>query len=79
MRKAAILTATLTGLLLVAACTPEQADAPAPPRATDRAPDPSQTSLIAVPIAADIAPLKRALERSVPRTLWLSLHWNLGR
>ena len=70
MHKAAILTATMAGLLLVAGCSQPQANAPAPPRATDRAPNPSQTSLIAVPIAADIAPLKRALERSVPRTLW---------
>lgn len=70
MRKAAILKAALAGVLLVAACTRQQADTPAPPRATDKAPNPSQTSLIAVPIAADIAPLKRALERSVPRTLW---------
>lgn len=42
----------------------------APPRATDKAPSPTQKSLIAVPISANIAPLKQALERAVPKTLW---------
>src|SRR3546814_12142815 len=42
----------------------------APPHATDVAPTPKQTSLIAVPIDADAAMLKSALERAVPRTLW---------
>lgn len=42
----------------------------APPRATDKAPSPTQTSLIAVPINASTASLKQALERAVPKTLW---------
>ncbi|MBU0823017.1 MAG: DUF4403 family protein, partial [Alphaproteobacteria bacterium] len=42
----------------------------APPRATDKAPSPTQTSLIAVPINADTTALKQALERAVPKTLW---------
>ena len=70
MRTVSILTAALIGAALLAACDSEQPVTAAPPRATDKAPNPSQTSLIAVPIAADIAPLRRALERSVPRTLW---------
>lgn len=42
----------------------------APPRATDKAPSPKQTSLIAVPIDASTASLTQALERAVPKTLW---------
>ena len=42
----------------------------APPRATDKAPSPKQTSLIAVPIDASTASLRQALERAVPKTLW---------
>ena len=42
----------------------------APPRATDKAPSPTQKSLIAVPINADTTALKQALERAVPKTLW---------
>lgn len=60
---ALLLTATL------AACD-RQTKVEAPPRATDKAPSPSQTSLIAVPINADITALKRELERAVPKTLW---------
>ena len=45
-------------------------DVEAPPRATDKAPSPTQTSLIAVPINASTASLKVALERAVPKTLW---------
>lgn len=58
----------LTGLL--SGCDPAKGGAKAPPHATDTAPIPSQTSLIAVPIDASIAPLRAALERAVPRTLW---------
>jgi len=61
---ASLLAATLT------ACDPAGGGAEAPPRATDKAPSPSQTSLIAVPIDADIGPLKRELERAIPKTLW---------
>lgn len=41
-----------------------------PPRATDKAPSPTQKSLIAVPINADITSLRQTLERAVPKTLW---------
>ncbi|MBA3941313.1 MAG: hypothetical protein C0520_08905 [Sphingopyxis sp.] len=52
------------------ACDPAKGGGEAPPHATDKAPSPSQQSLIAVPITANIAPLGSALERAVPRTLW---------
>ena len=58
----------LTGLL--SGCNPARGGAEAPPRATDKAPTPSQTSLIAVPIDANIALLRAELERAVPKTLW---------
>lgn len=58
----------LTGLL--SGCDPAKGGAKAPPHATDTAPIPSQTSLIAVPIDASIAPLRAELERAVPKTLW---------
>src|SRR3546814_12066501 len=45
-------------------------DVEPPPRATDRPPSPTQTSLIAVPIGASTASLKQALERELPQTLW---------
>ena len=61
---------TLMCLAFLAGCSSDTPTVNAPPRATDSAPNPSQRSLIAVPIDADIAPLKRALERAVPRTLW---------
>ncbi|MBE1529381.1 hypothetical protein GGC65_003837 [Sphingopyxis sp. OAS728] len=59
-------------LLLIgslAACD-RQTAVEAPPRATDKAPSPTQKSLIAVPINANTASLKQALERAVPKTLW---------
>lgn len=58
-----ILTAALTG------CD-RKTDVEAPPRATDKAPSPTQKSMIAVPINASTASLKQALERAVPKTLW---------
>lgn len=61
---AIVLTALLSG------CDPAKGGAKAPPHATDTAPIPSQTSLIAVPIDASIAPLRAELERAVPKTLW---------
>ncbi|MBU7588954.1 MAG: DUF4403 family protein [Sphingopyxis terrae] len=61
---ASCLAATLAG------CDPAKGGDEAPPHATDTAPSPSQTSLIAVPVNADIAPLKRELERAIPKTLW---------
>jgi hypothetical protein len=62
--------ATAMAILALSACDPKKGGDKAPPRATDAAPAPSQTSLIAVPINADIGPLKRELERIVPKTLW---------
>jgi hypothetical protein len=47
-----------------------QTEVEPPPRATDKAPSPTQKSLIAVPINANTASLRQALERAVPRTLW---------
>lgn len=65
----ALTVATLFSASL-AACDPAKGGAEAPLRATDTAPSPSQTSLIAAPIDASIAPLKPELERAIPRTLW---------
>ena len=42
----------------------------APPRATDTIKSEPQSSIIAVPIAIDLAALSAALEREVPRQLW---------
>ncbi|WP_227339924.1 DUF4403 family protein [Sphingopyxis sp. P8] len=60
----------LLTMAVLAGCDPAKGGAEPPPRATDIAPSPSQLSTIAVPINADTAALKRALERAVPRTLW---------
>lgn len=59
-------------LLLIGSLTAcdRQTAVEAPPRATDKAPSPTQKSLIAVPINANTASLKQTLERAVPRTLW---------
>lgn len=70
MRIIPLLTAGLLFAITLAACDPAKGGAEAPPRADDVAPMPSQRSLIAVPINADIAPLKQQLERAIPRTLW---------
>ena len=61
--------AALLSLGLLTACD-RKTDVDPPPRATDKAPSPTQTSLIAVPVNASTASLKQALERAVPRTLW---------
>ncbi|QCB55372.1 DUF4403 family protein [Sphingopyxis sp. PAMC25046] len=63
---------TLAALILLGsltACDRKTAVEP-PPHATDMAPSPKQTSLIAVPIHASTASLKQTLERTVPKTLW---------
>src|SRR3990167_7088109 len=62
-------TASVLLALTLAACD-RNVEVEPPPRATDRAPSPTQTSLIAVPINADTTALKQALERAVPKTLW---------
>ena len=41
-----------------------------PPRAYDKIVPPKQTSLIAVPLDADISVIDTALERAIPRQLW---------
>lgn len=69
MRLIQLATATLLLTAALAGCD-RQAKVEAPPRATDKAPSPTQTSLIAVPINASTASLKQALERAVPKTLW---------
>ncbi len=62
----ALVAAALAGL---GACNRGAGDG-APPRATDAITAPPQSSIIAVPIEADIAALRSALEREVPRQLW---------
>lgn len=69
MRAINSLAVTIAAVIALAACDRKVAGDP-PPRATDKAPSPTQTSLIAVPINADTTALKRALERAVPKTLW---------
>lgn len=69
MRAINSLVVTIAAVVALAACDRKVAVDP-PPRATDKAPSPTQTSLIAVPINADTAALKRGLERAVPKTLW---------
>ncbi len=69
MRIVQIAIAALLSAATLAGCD-RQTDVDAPPRATDEAPSPTQTSLIAVPINANTASLKQALERAVPKTLW---------
>ncbi|NIJ35767.1 hypothetical protein FHR22_000416 [Sphingopyxis panaciterrae] len=69
MRPIHIATATLLLAASLTACD-RKTEVEAPPRATDKAPSPTQKSLIAVPINASTASLKTALERAVPKTLW---------
>ncbi|OHD08862.1 DUF4403 family protein [Sphingopyxis sp. RIFCSPHIGHO2_12_FULL_65_19] len=69
MRATTSLAVTTAAVVALTACD-RQVAVDAPPRATDKAPSPTQTSLIAVPINADTTALKQALERAVPRTLW---------
>ena len=57
---------------------PDRPSVEPPPRATDRAPTPSESSIITVPINADTAALRRAIEQALPRTLW-SIHKPLPR
>lgn len=69
MRLDQLVTATLLSSFALTGCD-RQTEVEAPPRATDKAPSPTQKSLIAVPINANTASLKQTLERAVPRTLW---------
>ena len=66
MRISAIAT-TLALALGLAGC---KGHGGAPPRATDTIKSQPQSSIIAVPIAVDLAALSSALEREVPRQLW---------
>ena len=56
------------GCLVVAGC--HKVPHVAPPRATDVIAVPPQTSVINVPVTADLDQLRVALERAVPRRLW---------
>lgn len=69
MRLTQMATTTVLVAAALTACD-RKVDIEPPPRATDKAPSPTQTSLIAVPINADTTALKQALERAVPKTLW---------
>lgn len=69
MRAINLLAVAIASVTALAGCD-RKPDVEPPPRATDKAPSPTQTSLIAVPINASTAALKQALERAVPRTLW---------
>ena len=69
MRAINSIAVAVAALAALTACDRQVAVDP-PPRATDKAPSPTQTSLIAVPINADTTALKQALERAVPKTLW---------
>jgi len=69
MRLFQLATAILLTTAALTGCN-RKTDVEAPPRATDKAPSPTQKSLIAVPINASTASLKQALERAVPKTLW---------
>ena len=64
------LCAVLLIVTALAGCKRQTVADVAPPHATDVAPTPKQTSLIAVPIEADAGALKAGLERAIPRTLW---------
>jgi hypothetical protein len=55
---------------LLAQCGLGKSESKPPPRATDTIEADPQSSVIAVPIEADIGALYAALEREVPRTLW---------
>lgn len=45
-------------------------EAEAPPRATDTAPTPTETTEISVPVDINSAALSAAVEQAIPRTLW---------
>ncbi len=57
------------GPLLLAGCSKEPAFAP-PPRANDRIEVDPQSSLVAVPVTADLTALASQLSQEIPRTLW---------
>ena len=61
--------ATIAAALLVAGCS-HQVRSPAPPRITGKPDFAIQTSRIVVPIAASLDDVQRAVDASVPKTLW---------
>jgi len=54
----------------VSACSKQEDSIEPPPHATDTIDAKPQSSIIAVPIEADLSSLYATLEREVPRTLW---------
>jgi hypothetical protein len=59
----------LAGLLLLAGCGGDSSTA-APPRLTDPAEVPVQTSRVVVPVSAELAELERLINAEVPKTLY---------
>ncbi|MEJ6011862.1 DUF4403 family protein [Novosphingobium aquae] len=59
----------IVAALTLAGCTNDKAEV-APPRSNDKVVIPPQSSLIAVPVEADLAQLRAALETAVPKRLW---------
>lgn len=45
-------------------------EAEAPPKATDKAPNPGETTQIAVPVEIDSSGLSAAVEKAIPQVLW---------
>ncbi len=66
--KTSILLTGITSITLISACSKNSNNAPE--MATDKAPVPTQKSLIAVPITASTTSLQQALDRALPHTLW---------
>lgn len=65
---ALLLAAGLGLYLYLDRASPVHADAP--PRATDKAPTPTETTQISVPVDINSAALSAAVEQAIPRTLW---------
>lgn len=61
--------AALVAGLVLSACSKDATVDP-PPRADDAIEIPPQSSIIAVPVTADISQFANQLEREVPKTLW---------
>ena len=58
------------GTLCVSLAACHQVPRQAPPRATDKVTPSPQLSMVAVPVSADLADLRQALDPAVPRNLW---------
>ena len=58
------------GALILFLTTDSQIAVEAPPKATDKAPNPSDTTQISVPIEVDSQLLAQAVEKAIPKTLW---------